>query len=224
MCGAPLESRRDHYCGTCRELALIRRRKASSAHWAAWRDAHPDRVRELARRRDVNRKSTTERGYGAEHQRLRREWAKKVAAGGVSCARCGLPIEPGTRWDLAHDPMDRSRYWGAEHARCNRGWNRIGNPEAPEPATNPYKPSRTTRERGLGGDHQRLRNQILPYAYGTACPMCGEVMSADQSLDLDHVVPRAVGGDGPVRIVHTSCNRSEGAKFGNRLRAVRSRW
>jgi hypothetical protein len=51
---------------------------------------------------------------------LRRTWAKKVAAGIVTCARCGLSIDPWEPWDLGHDDYDRSRYNGPEHAKCNR--------------------------------------------------------------------------------------------------------
>jgi hypothetical protein len=64
--------------------------------------------------------STTERGYGTRHQRLRRDWARRVAAGEVWCARCGNFIEPGTPWDLGHDDRDRTIYTGPEHAACNR--------------------------------------------------------------------------------------------------------
>jgi hypothetical protein len=38
----------------------------------------------------------------------------------VDCARCGERIEPGEPWDLGHDDVDRSRYTGPEHRRCNR--------------------------------------------------------------------------------------------------------
>lgn len=67
------------------------------------------------------RGSTTEKGYGAEHQRRRARWAPKVAAGGVVCWRCGDLIVPGEPWDLGHDDGDRRRYRGPEHSnRCNR--------------------------------------------------------------------------------------------------------
>jgi hypothetical protein len=64
--------------------------------------------------------STTARGYGWQHQKIRQQWAPLVAAGQVNCARCGRPIPPGTAWDLGHDDHDRSRYTGPEHMTCNR--------------------------------------------------------------------------------------------------------
>jgi hypothetical protein len=74
--------------------------------------------------------TTTRRGYGWRHQKLRARWAPIVAAGGVHCARgeqClrrdqpgGTLIVPGEPWDLGHDDLDRSIYTGPEHQRCNR--------------------------------------------------------------------------------------------------------
>jgi hypothetical protein len=64
---------------------------------------------------------TTARGYGNAHQKLRKLWAIRVAAGGVNCWRCGNPILPGMEWDLGHSDYDRSVWMGPEHARqCNR--------------------------------------------------------------------------------------------------------
>jgi hypothetical protein len=65
-------------------------------------------------------KKTVERGYGANHKRLRRLWEPRVAAGDVACARCGRLIMPGEAWDLGHVDGDRSQYAGPEHRRCNR--------------------------------------------------------------------------------------------------------
>ena len=72
------------------------------------------------RRQDLERGSSTERGYGREHRKLRDEWKPRVEAGEVHCARpgCGKLIEPGSAWDLGHNP-DRS-YRGPEHRTCNR--------------------------------------------------------------------------------------------------------
>ena len=50
---------------------------------------------------------------------MRAEWARRMAAGVVKCARCGEVIRPGEDWDLGH--VDGTlAYNGPEHARCNR--------------------------------------------------------------------------------------------------------
>ena len=64
--------------------------------------------------------STRERGYGSEHRALRERWRPRVQAEDVFCARCGLLILADEAWDLAHDPMDRTRWLGPMHAHCNR--------------------------------------------------------------------------------------------------------
>jgi hypothetical protein len=65
-------------------------------------------------------RSTTERGYGAVHQRKRRYLAGFVLTGLTVCSRCGERIRPGEPWDLGHVDGDRLRYAGPEHRRCNR--------------------------------------------------------------------------------------------------------
>lgn len=56
------------------------------------------------------------------------------------------------------------------------------------------------------GDHRRRREELLPDAYGSACPLCGFPMLRGQELDLDHSSPHALDpssvGD---RIVHEVC-------------------
>lgn len=63
--------------------------------------------------------STTARGYGWQHQRLRAYWKPIVERGEASCPRCGLPIPPEGPWDLGHTE-DRTTWTGPEHATCNR--------------------------------------------------------------------------------------------------------
>ncbi len=68
--------------------------------------------------------------------------------------------------------------------------------------------------------HKAMRKRLLAAAYGQPCPLCGWPMLRSQRLDLDHIVPRALGGtlaDG-ARIVHARCNRSAGARLGNSMR------
>lgn len=65
----------------------------------------------------------------------------------------------------------------------------------------------TRQERGYDADHDRTRKRLLPKAWGTFCPLCGDIMVASDELSLDHSTPLAVDrtskGD---RIVHTECN------------------
>lgn len=72
------------------------------------------------RARDRARGTRQQRGYGADHDRLRAEWAPKVATGTIRCARCRGIIRADEPWDLGHDDHDRTRYRGPEHANCNR--------------------------------------------------------------------------------------------------------
>ncbi|MFQ6170381.1 hypothetical protein ACK8HX_02140 [Oryzobacter sp. R7] len=59
------------------------------------------------------------RVYGRQHRALRAEWDPIVQTGGVSCARCGKRIRPGSKWELGHTD-DWTAYSGPEHRRCNR--------------------------------------------------------------------------------------------------------
>lgn len=66
-------------------------------------------------------KTTAQRGYGADHDRLRARWAPIVKRGGVNCWRCKQPIAPNDPWDLGHNDDDRTKYEGPECIPCNRG-------------------------------------------------------------------------------------------------------
>lgn len=98
------------YCAPgCRESARARRGNG----WAL--------------RPPVKAGSTTERGYGVEHQRLRAEWAPLVEEGNERCCLCGYLIDPGAPWHLDHSE-DRTGYRGIAHADCNmRDGARRGN-------------------------------------------------------------------------------------------------
>lgn len=71
------------------------------------------------RQREQQRGTRQQRGYGAEHSRLRRSWRPRVETGMVRCARCDTYITLGQAWDLGHND-DRTAWTGPEHATCNR--------------------------------------------------------------------------------------------------------
>ncbi len=61
--------------------------------------------------------SSTVRGYGTTHQRLRRRLLSQ--AYGQPCTRCGQVMEHGQSLDLDHTD-DRTGYRGFSHSHCNR--------------------------------------------------------------------------------------------------------
>jgi hypothetical protein len=64
--------------------------------------------------------STTTRGYGWQHQKLR---AHLIATYRPTdpCWRCGFPLGPFPELlDLGHVDGDKTRYHGLEHSRCSR--------------------------------------------------------------------------------------------------------
>lgn len=72
-------------------------------------------------RRRTRPQTTTEKGYGGKHQKMRERYEASVRAGGVICWRCNNPIAADGPWDLGHDDNDRTQYRGPEHVGCNRG-------------------------------------------------------------------------------------------------------
>ena len=81
----------------------------------------------------------------------------------------------------------------------------------------------TTTQRGLGAEHQAARRRALAHLTanpGQPCLRCGQPMTINMPLDYDHQLPRALGGaSGPRALAHRHCNRSHGARLGNKLRA-----
>lgn len=72
-------------------------------------------------RHPLERGTTTQRGYGSDHQRLRAQLDPIVMAGHTRCAHpdCGQLINTADDWDLGHN-ADRTGYLGPMHATCNR--------------------------------------------------------------------------------------------------------
>lgn len=68
------------------------------------------------RARDRARGTTTARGYGSPHRKLRTELIP--AAIGTPCHLCGQPIRPGQDVALDHTE-DRTGYRGIVHLTCN---------------------------------------------------------------------------------------------------------
>jgi hypothetical protein len=69
------------------------------------------------------------------------------------------------------------------------------------------RPRPSSSARGYGTAHQKLRRELLPRFIGTTCAECGEVMRADQALDLDHSVPLRIDPNSVAdRVLHRACN------------------
>jgi hypothetical protein len=95
------------------------------------------------RQQDRRRGSTAQRGYGAQHQTMRRRLLP--LAYGRPCPRCGQPILPGQALDLDH-AKDRTSYNGIAHASCNRGKrNDAGQKGRGEGGDREREPSAVTR-------------------------------------------------------------------------------
>lgn len=83
----------------------------------------------------------------------------------------------------------------------------------------------TTTQRGLGAAWQRKSERMRKnMPDGQPCAKCGGPMYKWQPIELDHLIPRRLGGgDGPVALAHRYCNRRAGAILRNRLYAGRPR-
>ena len=86
----------------------------------------------------------------------------------------------------------------------------------------------STTQRGYGSDHRRERERRLRiYRPGDICPHCGQPIMwwplsvARQFIDLPHNADRSGYLPG---LAHRSCNRGDGARYGNRMRGQARRW
>ena len=88
------------------------------------------------------------------------------------------------------------------------------------------KRHRGTTTQRLGRNHAPDRRRLLAALKdGDLCWRCGQPMFRWQALDRDHVIDRVRGGiDGPAVLAHARCNRSAGARAGNRMRGAAKRW
>lgn len=83
------------------------------------------RCRDCERKRDKQRGTKTERGYGADFNRERRRYQANMDAGRTyyctrtDCKQPSKPINP-KHWDLGHNDADRSIIDGPQHPECNR--------------------------------------------------------------------------------------------------------
>jgi hypothetical protein len=121
--------------------------------------------------------------------------------------------------------------------KCGKGYRAVRSNQkyCPTCAGNGWRrktKGKTTKERGLGNEHEKERARLLPAAYGRLCPYhrvdtkCPGVMRRGQDLDLDHGFPRVLGGtsnNGLNRIAHTSCNRRAGARLAVMIRRSKTR-
>lgn len=79
--------------------------------------AYKGRCTDCARTYDQARGTRQERGYDAEHDRLRADYRRRIEAGEtLSCIRCGLPITDKATPDHT---SDRLGYLGPAHTTCN---------------------------------------------------------------------------------------------------------
>jgi hypothetical protein len=159
--------------------------------------------------------TTAQRGYPARHNRIREQLKPLVLAGGVKCARCGLPILPGQAWDLGHDDNDRSRYSGPEHRfsrDCPAGGNRATAARRGlwEPGVVELEPERE----GLPANDKRWRVRWLR---GLRRPPAGAVWP--RLMTVPH--PSAVGSLGPAFIAWAEKRSGRELRWWQRLVATR---
>lgn len=92
------------------------------------------RCTEHARAKDKARGTRQQRGYGAEHTKLRAQYQRRMDAGEVfTCWRCGGRIDR-SNWTLGHCDSDRTKYHGPECPPCD--YATAGRTRCPHPSHN----------------------------------------------------------------------------------------
>lgn len=94
------------------------------AHKAARAAHHQPEAEDLSMsNRQPHTRTTTERGFGRDHQKRRAAIKPMVDAGAHTCCRCGQRIRPGQPWHLDHSDTpgshQRGEYVGVSHSWCN---------------------------------------------------------------------------------------------------------
>ena len=113
------------------------------------------------------------------------------------CAHCTVSFRPKTRTQRFCSRQCAGLHQWYGHTRTVHKWG-SNRPRLPK-------------------EHRNLRAQLLPAAIGQPCPLCGRIM--DRTSELDHIIPRAQGGQtirGNCRIICAPCNHKRGAQLGGR--------
>lgn len=79
------------------------------------------------------------------------------------------------------------------------------------------RPKLAPEARGYGADHKRMKAAVAPAVRSGSvrCVRCGELIGPGEPWDLGHTDDRSAWS-GPE---HARCNRSAGARVGNRRRS-----
>jgi 5-methylcytosine-specific restriction endonuclease McrA len=121
----------------------------------------------------------------------------------MTCAWCGTRFTPAKRVQRFCSKQCAGKYQWRGHVRAPRTW-----------ATHPP----------VDSAHRKLRRELLPLALGQPCPTCGRIM--DKTAQLDHIVPRARGGQTTrenCRILCAPCNGKRGQVLGGKTAALAKR-
>lgn len=115
-----------------------------------------------ARARDRARGTSTARGYGYRHQRLRGRLQARMDAGETfECWRCRRPIDP-ANWTLGHCDNDRTKYHGPECPPCDYATSgRTGCPHHSHGGGGPY-PSHPRPDRNREGGPSQFADLSFP--------------------------------------------------------------